>query len=115
MAMGRPSRTESDRRLMAQMGRRLRWVREALGVNQTEMARMVGVTQTAWSLYERGLRWPDQFAAVRLMAKLKVTREYLLEGDISGIDRDLAIQLVAQHPELARTSRTVPRKGKPLL
>ena len=58
--MGRPSRTSDDRRLMAQMGRRLRWVREALGVNQTDMARMVGVTQTAWSLYERGKRWPDQ-------------------------------------------------------
>ncbi len=113
--MGRPSRTESDHRLMAQMGRRLRWVREALGVNQTHMARMVGITQAAWSLYERGLRWPDQFAAVRLMAKLKITREYLLEGDLSGIDRDLAIRLAAQHPELVTTNRTAPRKGKPLI
>ena len=113
--MGRPSRTSDDRRLMAQMGRRLRWVREALGVNQTDMARMVGVTQTAWSLYERGKRWPDQFAAVRLMAKLKVTREYLLSGDLTGIDRDLAIRLAAQHPELVAPSRTAQRKGKPLI
>lgn len=99
---------------MRKMGQRLRWVREALGLNQTDMARMVGLTQTGWSLYERGARWPDQFAAVRLMAKLKITREYLLEGDLSGIDRELAIQIAAQHPELARTSRTAPHKGKRL-
>lgn len=97
---------------MRKMGQRLRWVREALGLNQTDMARMVGLTQTGWSLYERGKRWPDQFAAVRLMAKLKVTREYLLTGDLSGIDRDLAIRLAAQHPELVKPTRKEPRRGK---
>lgn len=99
---------------MRQMGRRLRWVREALELNQTDMARMVGLTQTAWSLYERGLRWPDQFQAVRLMAKLKVTREYLLTGDLTGIDRELAIRLAAQHPELVSPTRKALGRGKPL-
>ncbi len=110
--MGRYARSADDRRLMALMGRRLRWVRDALGLNQTDMARMVGLTQTAWSSYELGRRWPDQFAVVRLLAKLKITREYLLEGDLSGIDRELAIRIAAQHPELVNPTRKEPRRGK---
>ncbi len=113
--MGRYNRSEDDRRLMALMGQRLRWVREALGLNQTDMARLVGLTQTAWSSYEVGRRWPDIFHATRLMAKLKITREYLLEGDLSGIDRELAIRIAAQHPELVIPSRKAPRKDKPLI
>jgi len=112
--MGRLGRTAEDRALMRQMGQRLRWVREALGLNQTDMARLVGLTQTGWSLYERGKRWPDQFAAVRLMAKLKITREYLLSGDLTGIDRELAIRIAAQHPQLVAPIHKGPRKGKPL-
>ncbi len=88
--------------MMLQMGERLKWVREANGWNQTQAGDMVGVTQTAWSLYERGLRWPDAFAAVRLIAKLKISREFLLTGDLGGVERDLAIRLAASHPELVR-------------
>lgn len=81
------------------MGRRLRWVREALGLNQTDAAKMVGLTQTAWSTYELGKRWPDQFEQPRLIAKLKITREYLMEGDLSGIDRGLADKIAASTPQ----------------
>lgn len=100
--MGRPPRGTADRQMMLQMGERLKWVREANGWNQTQAGDMVGVTQTAWSLYERGLRWPDAFAAVRLIAKLKISREFLLTGDLGGVERDLAIRLAASHPELVR-------------
>lgn len=96
---------------MREMGRRLRWVREALGQSQGQIAEAVGVHQTAWSLYERGLRWPDQFEAVRLIAKLRISREYLLEGDLSGVERELAIRLAASHPELVKPNNTAPRTG----
>ena len=91
---------------MAEMGQRLRWVREARGWNQTQAGEVVGVTQTAWSLYERGLRWPDAFEAVRLIAKLKISRDYLLTGDLGGVERDLAIRLAASHPELVEPKNT---------
>ena len=98
--MGRPARTSADRALMKEMGERLKWVREALGRSQEEMAEAIGLHQTSWSLYERGQRWPDQFEVIRLIAKLQITREYLLEGDLQGVERELAIRLAAQHPEL---------------
>jgi transcriptional regulator with XRE-family HTH domain len=85
---------------MAEMGERLRWVRQALGKTQKEMATAVGLDQTAWCLYESGKRWPDQFAAMRLIAKLKITHAYLLEGSLEGIEHELAIRLAAHHPEL---------------
>jgi transcriptional regulator with XRE-family HTH domain len=100
--MGRPPRSLADKQMMLAMGERLKWVKEANGWNQTQAGEAVGVSQTAWSLYEKGKRWPDAFAAVRLIAKLKISREYLLTGDLGGVERDLAIRLAALHPELVR-------------
>lgn len=100
--MGRPVRSEASRLLMKQMGERLRWVREALGASQERLATQIGVHQTSWSLYERGLRWPDAFEIARITSKLRISRQYLEEGSLDGVDRDLAILLAADHPELAR-------------
>jgi len=102
-SMGRPKRTTADRQLMRDVGLRLRWVREARGMTQAEIADQVGVSDSAWSLYERGLRFPDIFEATRLLAKLRISREYLLEGRLSGVEARLAIQLAAAHPHLAKT------------
>ncbi len=96
---------------MAEMGRRLRWVRDARGLSQQAMADMVGVHQTAWSLYERGMRWPDQFEAPRLAAKLQVTLDYLRGGSLEGVEPALAIRLAAAHPELVAQICMAPRKG----
>ncbi|HEY6254509.1 MAG TPA: helix-turn-helix transcriptional regulator [Xanthobacteraceae bacterium] len=109
---GRPKRTEADRALMAAMGMRLRWVRDALDLRQHQIAEAVGIDQTTWSLYELGKRWPDQFAAARLIAKLKISHAYLLEGSLEGVERELAIQLAARHPELAAPINTEPRKDR---
>ena len=87
--------------LQKDMGKRLRWVRKAMGdPPQEALSKMLGLHQTSISLYERGKRMPDQFEAVRIIAKLKISREYLMEGSLEGVDRDLAIRLAAAHPEL---------------
>lgn len=111
--MGRPPRTVADKEMMQRMGMRLRWVREAMNKSQEEMAEIIGVHQTAWSKYESGLRWPDQFGIAPLLSKLKISRAYLLEDSLQGVDRDLAIRLAADHPELAGPSNKGKRKGKP--
>lgn len=99
--MGRPARTPADRRVMVEIGTRLRWVREALGLSQAAIADQVGIHQTAWGLYERGKRLPDEFAGMRMIAKLKISRAYLIDGRLDGVERELAIRLAAAHPELA--------------
>ena len=47
-------------------GERLRWVREEFGWSQARISEEAGVTQSAWSLYERGLRLPDHYELPRL-------------------------------------------------
>lgn len=109
--MGRPRRTVADKQMMREVGVRLKWVREAMGLSQQEIADLIGLHQTAWSLYERGLRFPDQFEVVRLAAKLKISLPYLLEATLEGVERELAIRLAARHPELVEPTSTVPRTG----
>lgn len=115
--MGRPPRTPADRQQMKEIGQRLRWVREALSaiskkrVTQTELASRIGLHQTAWSLYERGERMPDQFEAVRIVAKLRLSMDYLMEGSLEGLDLDLAIQIAARHPELVLPTHKGSGKG----
>jgi transcriptional regulator with XRE-family HTH domain len=92
--------------LMRTIGLRLRWVRDALGMTQEQIASAVGIAQDAWSLYELGKRWPDLGTASRMIAKLKITHAYLVEGSLDGVERQLAIRLAAYHPELALPTRT---------
>jgi len=107
--MPRQARTSDDLTLMAQMGQRLRWVREILGKSQEQMAQAVGIDQTAWSHYELGKRWPDIAQAARIVAKLKISLSFLLDGSLEGVERELAIQLAAYHPELVLPRRKEPR------
>ena|SRR6185312_2217857 len=111
MAMGRPARSVADRQMMKLIGERLRWVREALELNQADIAAIVGVHQTAWSLYERGLRMPDQFEVPRLVAKLKISIPYILGDGLEGVERELAILLASKHPELAGNIHIQRRTG----
>ena len=108
--VGRPRRTLADKALMQRLGQRLRWVREAKGMTQAQIAELVGVHQTAWSLYERGLRFPDQFEVPRLLAKLRISREYLMDGSLEGVEAGLAIRLAAAHPQLVPSIDRVRRK-----
>ena len=114
MAKGRPKRSVADREMMKLIGQRLRWAREALGLSQEEVARRVGVHQTAWSLYERGLRMPDQFEVPRLAAKLQISLPYILGGGLQGVERELAIRLAARHPELVENTSKADRTGTAL-
>ena len=96
---------------MKDMGLRLRWVREALDMSQTEIAEVVGVHQSAWSLYELGKRIPDQFQIPRIAGKLKISVPYLLGEGLSGVERELAIRLAARHPELVENTGTAQDTG----
>ena len=46
------------------------------------------------------------------MAKLRISREYLMEGSLEGVEADLAIRLAAAHPELVPSIDKVRRKDK---
>jgi hypothetical protein len=41
-----------------------------------------------------------------MIAKLKITHAYLIEGSLDGVERELAIRLAAYHPELVLPTDT---------
>jgi DNA-binding XRE family transcriptional regulator len=95
----------------AQAGLRLRVVREAWRRTQAEMAEIVGVHRTAWSMYERGLRFPDLLAVQRIAAKLRLTIGFIYDGELAGLETDVATHIAAHHPELVAWKGKAPRKG----
>lgn len=58
------------------VGGRLTEAREARGINQTELADLVGVKRATISHYERGQRAPDESILARLAAALDVPRAF---------------------------------------
>lgn len=59
----------------------LRELREAAGLNQTELARLVGTSQPQINRLEQGDRQITKKWALRLAPHLRVTPEFLLFGD----------------------------------
>lgn len=61
-----------------EIGRRLRAIREARGVTQVELAKLLGIDQSNVSSIERGVRGLTIHQAVKLAKALKVTTDDIL-------------------------------------
>jgi transcriptional regulator with XRE-family HTH domain len=61
-----------------EVGRRLRAIREARGVTQVELAKILGIDQSNVSSIERGVRGLTIHQAVKLAKALKVTTDEIL-------------------------------------
>ncbi|MBQ7352741.1 MAG: helix-turn-helix transcriptional regulator [Clostridia bacterium] len=59
-------------------GERLRQAREAAGMSQEEVARVLGVSQAAYSYFENGEKNPSLPAAKRLAVVLHTSLDYLV-------------------------------------
>jgi len=80
-------------------GARLAWLRAIHGMSQAECGRAFGITQSAWSRYELGERTLDPHLAVRIAGRFRVTIGYLYQGQMEGVDRLVARELVLRHAE----------------
>lgn len=94
-----PERT-SAQLLAADMGRRLRFVREALGLTTTELGADLGLDEAAIRHIEKGRRAPSVPLIATLCHVLRITPQYLFYGDIRDIDPELRDYLLQAHPEL---------------
>jgi transcriptional regulator with XRE-family HTH domain len=72
------------------IGQRLRALRNSLDMDQSSIAAMVGVTQAAWSQYERGRRQIDIEVAGNVATRFGVTLDWIYRGDPSGLPMRLA-------------------------
>ena len=69
------------------VGERLTEAREARGLNQTELAEVIGVKRATISHYERGQRAPDEFVLGTLAMNLDVPESFFFRKvEVSGND-----------------------------
>lgn len=94
-----PRKPRSDDVKLA-VGLRLAAVREALGLDQGEVAREVGATRTAVSNWERGDRLADPLAMVRLCDRHGVTMDWIYRNQLGAVAMDLAEKVRAEHAKL---------------
>ena len=72
---------------------RLRYTREALGVNQREFARRANLKPNRYSQYETGARPLTIDAAHSICDEYGVTLDWLYRGDRSRLPHHLAIDI----------------------
>jgi transcriptional regulator with XRE-family HTH domain len=86
--------------------KRLRDLRRAKGLSQTELGKLAGLHYTHIGRYERGASRPSGDALKRLADVLGVTSDYLLEGaaDEAAKARFEDFELLQQFREVAQLS-----------
>lgn len=92
---------------MKDIGERLKVTREALGLNQAQIARRVGVSLQAWNNCERGRQRVSIDMAIKLIRTIGVSFEWIFLGDPKYLPHDLAIKIeqVLKDKELLRRGR----------
>lgn len=89
--MGKPTKSDQKR----YVGENLRLAREALGLNQSDIAKLAGISQGAVSQYERGTRLLDGLTAARIKRRFKISCDWLFDRDLGALPRDLAEKIEA--------------------
>lgn len=86
---------------LADIGRRLVALREALDMNQTAFGQLTGISQPALANYEKGYRRPEIDKAIQIVNRTGVTLDWIYLGDRSGLPHRLLV-LVAEFDADAR-------------
>ena len=63
---------------MNYISQRLKELRQEKGVSQKEIAKTIGISVSAYSNYEQGIREPSNEILIRLCKYFNVTSDYLL-------------------------------------
>ncbi len=66
---------------------RLKELRKESGLKQTEISKLLNISQMAYSYYERGLREPDIKTLIKLSEIFNVSVDYLIENENTRLDK----------------------------
>lgn len=91
--------------LEADVGRRLRKIRDVLGIRQKDLLDVVGMVQSGYSYCETGERLLPVENPVRLAERYNLTLDWIYRGDTMGLRKDLIDQLAAKRLEGVRKRR----------
>lgn len=77
----------------AQVGARLRVMREALGLRASEISDQIGMERTYWSRFENGKRTLTLDMAYKICKAYPVTLDYLFLGRVHSLRDDIASKI----------------------
>lgn len=92
---------------------RIKEAREHKGLTRTDLARLLGVTQSAVSNYENGISSPKEEVLFKLFSALDVDPNYIFQDEIAKASKKEVISL-AEHSHL-RKYRTLDEHGKKIV
>lgn len=88
------AKIKSDPAARAAIGARLKRVREAWGLNQTEFARGIGAEPNSVSEWESGKKDLGLPTALKLKRKYGASLDYLYDDEHGSLPLDLAIAIM---------------------
>jgi len=77
--------TAFDDMTPAAIGGRLRLIREAFGLERSEMADLLDIDRPAWSRFENGQRATPYDKASRIVARFGVSLDFIILGRTAGL------------------------------
>lgn len=90
-------------------GSRLKEKREELGLKQSELGKMLGITGAAIGNYENGISSPKADILYRVFDVLKCDANYLFQDEMRGLHSDI---LTIQETQTLKKYRTLDGYGK---
>lgn len=93
--------------LKPDIGRRLRAARSIVFDSSDACAKALKIHINTWRNYEKGERYPDPWLLVRFCDATGFTMDFMYRGRLRGIEEDVQIRLVAEHPALAEEAPDV--------
>ena len=90
--------------VVVKAGLRLRAIRDALGLQQEDMAEACGAAQNRWSNWERGDHPPDALVMARARVIYGVSLDWIYVGVADGLPMRLAQHLARTVPELVASA-----------
>lgn len=109
----------SEKQHKAGVGRRLRAAIEVLGLTQTEVARVLGVTPSKLGNWIRGDNYPAEWPIAQFCERYGVSADWIYLGKVTGMIKELADalwssehSLVPEEAEPHRAVRQPPAKSK---
>lgn len=83
-----------------QAARRLKAARDALGMQQQDLARACGAEPNRWSNWEAARTLPDPLVIARAQSLFGISLDWIYAGDPGNLPAKLFVAIQEQHPEL---------------
>jgi len=86
--------------LKPELSRRLKAARSVVFGSSDACAKELDVHRNTWRNYEEGARYPDPWLLVKFCDLTGFTMDFMYRGRLRGIEEDVLIRVVADHPTL---------------